>query len=315
VKNFLAMVRQRSPERTRVCLNEVVKAVMDLLAYPLRVDNIDVSLQLADHLPILCADPHQFQQVVVNLITNAHQAMQETPLPRRLTLTTWADLATSRVHLTVADTGPGIPAALQARIFEPFFTTKPPGVGTGLGLSLCQGIIESHGGTMRVESAPGCGAVFQIECPVGAVPMPVPAALPVETLVQMPERSILVVDDEPGITGALAYLLDRDGHQVETAANGRIALERLQERDYDLLLSDLRMPELDGLGLYKELEHHHPHMLARMVFLTGDTLSPETMDLLDTMGAPRLNKPFTAAEVRRVVQRALMEQVTIEPEG
>jgi two-component system NtrC family sensor kinase len=113
------------------------------------------------------------------------------------------------------------------------------------------------------------------------------------------------VDDESGITSALEYLLQCDGYQVETAANGRMALEKLRERTYDLLLSDLRMPELDGMGLYAELAQHYPHLLPRLIFLTGDTLNAETTRLLEQVGAPRLSKPFTAAEVRRVVQQAL----------
>jgi CheY-like chemotaxis protein len=99
--------------------------------------------------------------------------------------------------------------------------------------------------------------------------------------------------------------LQCDGYQVETAANGRMALEKLRERPYDLLLSDLRMPELDGMGLYEELAQHYPHLLSRLIFLTGDTLNAETMRLLEQVGAPRLSKPFTATEVRRVVQQAL----------
>jgi CheY-like chemotaxis protein len=117
--------------------------------------------------------------------------------------------------------------------------------------------------------------------------------------------TILVVDDESGITSALAYLLQSDGYQVEVAANGRVALEKLRERAYDLLLSDLRMPELDGMGLYEELAQHYPHLLPRLIFLTGDTLNAETTRRLEHIGAPRLSKPFTAPEVRRVVQQTL----------
>ena len=158
---------------------------------------------------------------------------------------------------------------------------------------------------MHVESAPGQGAVFRIELPVEDAPVAVLAPPPVETLATPQEGAILVVDDESGITSALEYLLQCDGYQVETAANGRMALEKLRERTYDLLLSDLRMPELDGMGLYEELARHYPHLLPRLIFLTGDTLNAETTRLLEQVGAPRLSKPFTATEVRRVVQQAL----------
>jgi len=114
-----------------------------------------------------------------------------------------------------------------------------------------------------------------------------------------------VVDDEVDVAEVLADMLSADGHQVETAANGRLALTKLRERNYDLLLSDLRMPELDGMGLYQELAQHYPYLVSRLIFLTGDTLNAETITRLEQVGAPRLSKPFTALEVRRVVQRAL----------
>ena len=135
-------------------LNDVVVAALDLLIYTLKVDNIEADCQLTAGLPTLWADPHQLQQVVVNLVSNAHQAMQAMTTPRRLTISTEADADASPRTLTVADTGPGIPHDLQQRIFEPFFTTKPAGLGTGLGLSLCQGIVESHGGTMQGGECP-----------------------------------------------------------------------------------------------------------------------------------------------------------------
>jgi two-component system, cell cycle sensor histidine kinase and response regulator CckA len=166
VNNFLALARQRPPERHPVQLNAVVRDAVELLAYPLRVDSVEVQFALGDELPILRADSHQLHQVVVNLVSNAHQAMRETPPPRQLTLATGIDEPDNRVWLEVRDTGPGISQELQARIFEPFFTTKPPGVGTGLGLSLCQGIVETHGGTIRVVATEEPGTVFRVELPV-----------------------------------------------------------------------------------------------------------------------------------------------------
>ena len=305
VHNFLTLARQHPPERRPVALNTVVQDAVELLAYALRVDNIEVALQLAPELPTLGADPHQMHQVVVNLLTNAHQALRETPPPRCLTLTTGVDRRRTRVYLEVADSGPGIRPELQERIFEPFFTTKPPGVGTGLGLSLCRGIIEGHGGTISVQGQPGHGAVFRVELPVEEGREEGPSASEQAARPRVKGGTILVVDDEPGIGSALAYLLQREGHAVDTAANGRLALAKLRGQDYDLILCDLRMPELDGPGFYRELQRAYPHLQRRVIFLTGDTLSPDTREFLEKVGVTRLNKPFKAADVRRVVLQAL----------
>jgi two-component system NtrC family sensor kinase len=179
VRNFLTLARQHKPERTTVVLNTLVTETVELLTYPMRVDNITIHLALADDLPSLWADPHQLQQVVTNLLTNAHHALRESSAPRQLTLTTRCNPAHTSIMLEVADNGPGISPEIQARIFEPFFTTKPLGVGTGLGLPLCRGIIEGHGGTLRVTSQQGQGATFFIEFPLegGSETMPVSPAL------------------------------------------------------------------------------------------------------------------------------------------
>ncbi|MBI2467222.1 MAG: response regulator [Candidatus Rokubacteria bacterium] len=303
VKNFLALARERPPERQEVDLNPVVEEALELLAYTLRVDDIEVRFEPADDLPRLWADPHQLHQVVVNLVTNAHHAMRGTPPPRRITLATRFDR--DRVSLRVADTGPGVPPETQSRIFEPFFTTKPSGQGTGLGLSLCQGIVEAHQGTIRLASEPGQGAAFLVELPVEAPRPSVRAEPEAEPAPATTGKHILVVDDEAEIAAILAEILTEEGHHVETAENGAAALEMLHRRTYDLILSDLRMPELDGPGLYRALQQHHPQLLGRVVFLTGDTLEPHTLEFLRETGAPSLNKPFAEDEVQALVRRLL----------
>jgi PAS domain S-box-containing protein len=307
VNNFLALARQRSPERQPVQVNQVVREAVELLAYPLRVDSVEVGWELAAEIPVLWADAHQLHQVVVNLVANAHQAMREVAGLRRLTVATGVSAGGARVWVEVRDTGPGIAAELEGRIFEPFFTTKPPGVGTGLGLSLCQGIVEGHGGWIGVLRGVEGGTVFRVELPVeepGVAAVAVVAAAPVVVR----GARILVVDDEPGIAGVLAEVLQLDGHVVETVGNGETALARLAAGSYELILSDIRMPELDGPGLYWELERRDPRLLRRMIFLTGDTLSPGTREFLEKTGAPCLSKPFALSDVRDLVQRVLQTQ-------
>ncbi len=305
VRNFLALARRYPPERQPMKLNEVVWEAVELLAYSLAVDDVEVCPQLAEDLPIVWADAHQIHQVTVNLMANAHQAMRGRPLPRQLALRTGRDADARRVWLEVADTGPGVPLDVQLRIFEPFFTTKPAGQGTGLGLALSRAIIEAHGGTIQVESRPGEGATFRVELPATPQTPPAPAP-PAEGSPSISGATILVVDDEPEIAAVLAETLAGDGHRVETAANGVEALHRIRERTFDLILSDIKMPGLDGPGLYRELGQRDPRLRQRMIFITGDTLSPETRSFLARSGAPSLSKPgFTdvGSFVRQVLHR------------
>ena len=306
VRNFLALARQRPPERQEVYLNLVVDEALDLVGYALRTDGVEVTLELANDLPVLWADVHQLHQVLVNLITNGHHAMRDKSELRVLTIKTESDPSKSRVSLSIADTGPGIPPAVRARIFEPFFTTKPAGQGTGLGLSLCQGIVEAHGGSIEVESEVGMGTVFTIQLPVTTPERPPEVKVP-EVADSSIAKRILIVDDEPDVADLLADILAGDGHRVDKACNGAIALQKLREGPYDVILSDLRMPELDGPGLHDEAGRLDGGLAQRFIFITGDTLNLETKSFLERVGAPTVTKPFDLHQVRRAVRRIPVE--------
>ena len=167
------------------------------------------------------------------------------------------------------------------------------------------GIVEAHGGTLEVTSAPGHGATFRLTLPLGAVPASPPAPFQADGGEKVHRCTILVVDDEPSLAIGLARLLRRDGHSVDTVANGRLALVQIEARAYDCILCDVRMPELDGPSLYRLLERQQPHLCQRLIFLTGDTLEPATQAFLEASGVPCLLKPFAIAEARRVIQRTL----------
>ncbi|MGH7313815.1 MAG: GAF domain-containing protein [Candidatus Rokuibacteriota bacterium] len=303
VRNFLALARKHPPERRRVALNRVVAEALELLAYPFGLDNVEAELDLAADMPELWADGHQLQQVVVNVLTNAHQAMRETQV-RRLTITTRYDRTRSLVSLQVEDTGPGIPAEVQARIFEPFFTTKPLGHGTGLGLSLCLGIVESHGGTMSVDGRPGRGAVLTVELPVAQAPAE-PLGRESEGPPAIERKSILVVDDESAVAHLVADMLRLDGHQADAALSAVSALELIAAHRYDLVITDIRMPDFDGPHLYRDVAARSPDHRPRFIFMTGDLLGPATRDFLESTKAPCLAKPFDLEAIRRVVTQAL----------
>jgi signal transduction histidine kinase/CheY-like chemotaxis protein len=305
IGDFLALARAQPAARQPVTVNEILVEAVELLRYQLRMSGIEVVLELGADLPHVWADPHELHQVAINLVTNAHQALRHAPPPRCLTIRSATAARREQVVFSVADTGPGIPRSIVARIFEPFFTTKPPGQGSGLGLALCQRIVQAHGGTIDVDSMPGRGAVFTVVLPAQSLPITASEPPLGEMAPPIPGQTILVTEDEPDLASILTKILEAEGHRVETAPNGVQALVKLGQGRFDLIVSDIRMPELDGPGLYGEVARRHPELLPRFVFLTGDILSPETSEFLARTGAARLAKPFTAADVRRITRAVL----------
>jgi len=300
VRTFLAMARQQQPERGPVAVNDVIHAALDITAYAVRTSTIEVELDLAQGMPLVLADADQLHQVMLNLIINAQQSLQEHGLPRRLRIASRYDAASLQVRMIVADNGPGVPPHLRARIFEPYFTTKPTGVGTGVGLAVSLGIVEAHGGSITVDCPPQGGAEFTVTLPVGNL-----QATGVER--QVPTgcytcpRAILVIDDEADIRETLSEILGAAGHRVMTANSGREALVRLATEHYDVIMSDIRMPDLDGRALYEEIDKRWPGRSRHVVFVTGDTLAAGLADFIAASGRPVIEKPFLPAEVRRII--------------
>jgi PAS domain S-box-containing protein len=306
VRTFLAMARQQQPERGPVAINDVIVAALDITAYPVRTSSIEVRLDLAKDIPLIHADADQLHQVLLNLIINAQQSLQDHPGLRHIRVTSGFDTRAQLVRVTVADNGPGIPAHLRARIFEPYFTTKPTGIGLGVGLAVSLGIVEAHEGTLTVACPAQGGAEFSITLPLGAV-----AASAVESSFPLKadasRRTILVIDDEADIRETLADILVAAQHRVVTVASGREALQHMAVEHYDVILTDVRMPDLDGRALYQEIERRWPGRGVRVVFVTGDTLASTLREFVSESGRPVIEKPFLPSEVRRVVAELAMD--------
>ncbi len=319
VRTFLNMARQKPPSRSPVLLNDIVRAAADMLGYTLRSHGVQLDLVLADGMPEVQADPDQLGQVVLNLVVNAQQAMANVEGPRRLILTTGVEAVRPtpssrepRVWLRVSDTGPGVPLAARDRLFEPFFTTKEAGFGTGLGLSVSRSIVREHGGELMLESAPvagtglvASGASFRLSLPISGEASTPSAPLPLDTVSGELHSRLLVVDDEIEIADLMRAVLEGAGYDVATAESGAVALELLAEARFDAIVSDVRMPDLDGAALWRAVRARHPHLARRMLFVTGDTLSPQARQVLEESGCASLDKPFVNADLLAAVRAAL----------
>ncbi len=301
VQSFLSLARKQPPSLRAVSVRELVEGALELVANAFVLAEIDVDLALADDFPKVSGDPHQLQQALLSLLTNAHRALQGGSGPRRVRLASSYDGALDQVVLLVEDSGPGISAAARSTLFEPFSSTQPE--GTGLGLSICRGILESHGGRIEEVSTPGQGARFRLTLPVAQPDLLAEAGqAPVEVAAERHRAlTVLVVDDEPEIAEMLAEVLRDDGTRVDVARNGKEALGCMEQVAYDLVLADVRMPRLDGPGLYAEAVRRWPECEDRFVFITGDGLSPESREFLERTNVRHLFKPFSLAELRRAV--------------
>ena len=320
IKTFLAMARDEPASRVAVQINDLVEQSIDLMDYQFRRSDTEVVTRLADDLPVVIGDPDQLNQVVVNLIINALQALEGTVEPRRITVRTehLADPAGhggaggrasgDKVELVVTDTGPGVPEELRSRIFDPFFTTKPTGAGVGVGLSVCHGMVTAHAGTITVEPAPGGGAQFRVRLPCARAGHDEADAESPATGETNGGR-VLIIDDEPEICEVISEFLGSAGVEIAVAKNGRDGLRCLEDGAdsgaYDAIVCDLRMPDMDGPGLFAEVGRRWPEMQPRFVFVTGDLLSAASRDFLDTCGRPYLEKPFLPDQVRRIVAEVM----------
>ncbi len=306
VQNLLAFARQKKPQRTLVNINEVIERTLALRTYQLKVDNVQVVKELCHNLPPTTADDYQLQQVFLNIINNAHQAMVGEQDGGTLTIGSEL-LKDDIIRISFADTGPGIKAEILDKVFDPFFTTKEVGAGTGLGLSVSHGIVQEHGGRIWAESEPGQGATFVVELPVAdwlddVAPL---SAADGTRPTSSESHRILVIDDEKSIVDLIVRVLKESGYRVDGVTDAGLALERLRQARYDLIISDIKMPGMDGPTCEKRIRAMDPALAQRIIFITGDLLSPTTGDFLEGWEGRRIKKPFDVEELKAVVLESL----------
>lgn len=305
VQNLLVFARENPPEKVWVNLNELIEATLNLRRHQLQADNIELAVDLAHNLLRTMVDPNQFQQVLLNLINNAQQAI--TAARKGSKITVWSQVMSGWVRISVADDGPGISPEIMPKIFDPFFTTKEVGKGVGLGLSISYGIVQQHGGRIWAESTPGQGATFHVELPIVLPPQATDSSRVslVNTARRLQEKHILVVDDEVDVADLVARALSTEGCAVDIAFDGRAALAKLEDQPYDLIVCNLKMPGMGGLQLYDRLKNTHPGRPVRIIFVTADPLSGTIQHFLRESGAAWVQKPFNVPDLRELVGQLL----------
>ena len=312
VRTFLAMARRQPNERVPSDPNEMLETALEVTGYALRGADVEIDLALAAALPPVLVDPDQVTQVFTNLIVNAEEALRRREAGRRLAIRSSHDAATGEIVVTVEDNGPGVPAEIRRRMFEPFFTTKEDGEGTGIGLALCHRVLEAHGGRIELAEGRAGGARFTVWLPadhalVQTLTDETPSIEDGEEATAADGHAILIDDDEPEVIEVLREILTADGHRVTAAGGGREVLARIAEARFDLVLSDVRMPDMDGPALHRVLITDDPELEGRLAFLNGDTLSAEIRDFLAEVGRPHIEKPFLPQDVRDLVRDMLAE--------
>jgi two-component system NtrC family sensor kinase len=300
VSAFLDQSRYGPRKTEHFTLTQVVESALDLTAHVLREQGISLAIEHAHPDVTVKGDPHQLSQVVLNLVLNAATAMQANDGPRRLVIATGLNESRDKVELSISDSGPGIAPELRERIFERFFTTKAGGGGTGLGLAICRDIVSAHGGRIGAHASAQGGALFRVELPVSRGNEPL-AARAIDEASPVASYRVLVVDDESEIANLLREILELAGHEVDVADSGESALRCIANADYHFVLSDIRMPGMDGTMLYEVLGKQHPELVRRLAFITGDTLSPNVASFLKRTRIPHLAKPFHPRQVTELV--------------
>jgi two-component system NtrC family sensor kinase len=297
VRNLLTYLREQGVRRAPLDLRDAVRAAVALRRSRPSSQRIEVSADLPDQPVVVAGNQANLQQVFLNLLVNAEQAIQQVRANGRI----WVRLTRSdtRATVTVDDDGPGIPPELLTRVFDPFYSTRPEGEGTGLGLSVSAGIVADHEGRIYALERPGGGARLVVELPLaqaGAARAPAPAEPGVEAVPASRGR-VLVVDDEPDIRRSVAKFLARSGWAVDLADSGEEGLRLVAGGAYDVVLCDLRMPGIGGHEFYRRLQADHPGALERLIFMTGDVLSPEAQRFLQQARRPVLSKPFALRDL------------------
>jgi signal transduction histidine kinase/CheY-like chemotaxis protein len=338
VRNLLTFAGPTASARGWQPINRVVRDAIAAREAQLQMAGIDLVLDADDRLPLVYLDPMRFEDVVVNVIQNAEAAIAVRRdgksltrlVPRKargeIRITTRLHEDQEHVIIEVSDNGSGLRDEDLTRVFDPFFTTREVGRGTGLGLSVCYGIVREHGGQIAARNGDLGGATFSIELPVMAQPLVAVTAVvsgigasagtrsltpppPFEVITpphadvdQTPRRrKALVVDDEESNAALVKRVLAGAGYEVESTTLSRRALTMIERTAYDAVIADVKMPELSGQELYGRVCQIRPEMARRFIFITGDIDGEDTREFLDLSRCSYFMKPFNLERLTAAV--------------
>jgi two-component system NtrC family sensor kinase len=310
VNQLLTFARSHRPLSRLLQINQCIEHMIVVTESQIRLEPIKIIKNLDPNLPQTYFDEYQLHQVLNNIISNARHAIlqQETAGEIRIS-TSFRD---EMIFIEIQDTGIGIPDENISRIFDPFFTTKEVNKGTGLGLSICYGIIREHHGELRVSSTVGVGSTFTLVIPHVTIGEAQPEKIKSDPQLRHARpgqnNRILVVDDEEVIVSLLSRVLSEDGFIVDNADNGFTALKQVQQQAYDLIISDIRMPKLDGKGFYESIRQFDNELAQRIIFTTGATVNEELKPFFEMLKNPILHKPFTIDQIRNTISNLIREK-------
>ncbi len=306
IRNLLDFARKQKGERVPVDVNAVMEHTLNLRRYQLGIDGIEIELSQAEDLPMILADPIGLQQVFLNLLNNAHYSVQQGDKPAWIRFTSRYDPEGETVLVKLEDNGPGIPDEYLERVFDPFYTTKERGQGTGLGLSVCRGILDDLGGRISASRSERGGAQFRISLPAETRTQEAATADSDELVEAVTGKRILIVDDDPKIREMLDRALRLDDHRVRTVEGGAEGLSAIERGEFDLILSDVMMPGMTGLEFYEQVREKNESLAGRFIFLTGVALTEGHREFFRASGRPVIQKPFRLDELRRAIRAAFL---------
>lgn len=306
VQNLLSFARQRKPQKQQVDICKVLDETLTLRDYDLKVNDITLEREIEEEIPAVTADPHQLEQVFLNIINNAVDAMLEAGQPGKLKVRVYAD--DGHVHTEFRDSGPGIKE--PHKIFDPFYTTKGVGKGTGLGLSICYGIIKEHGGDISARNQPEGGAVVEVRLPSARRSEASDDASPAPRREVAIDGRILLVDDEEAVLEFERDVLTGAGANVVALMNGQEVKTRLLSEKFDALILNGKMPGAwTAPDIHRWLQENCPGMEKHLLLTFSSVTEPETRAFLQENNVPYLVKPFEVADLitqaRRLLQKTL----------